>query len=669
MKRKIIFLSVILLSLCLISQASAQDTDLNANESSIESQETDVLTTTINSNNYTSEGIQKTINEAADGDTIYFNGSFELDKQIEVSKPVKIVGCDGASITSQDFSHINSFFNIQSTNVVLSNLIFKGGSLKGAVNWQGSEGVISNCDFRLCINKDGSGGAIVLSADNCNITDCTFTRNQASYGGAIWITGTNNRISQCSFKENFGQNSISYGGAVYSTCANLIIEYCNFTENYAADCGGAIVVKGEGSRIFYSKFNNNRLSESNKTGGGAVFSDAEGLTIDGCQFTGNQAPQSNGGAVVLGKYNTVEYSYFKDNSALLGKDIYTNSTPTVTENNFFIKYGEVINDLVYGISESKVDNLNHITHVKVDSKISFISAGIIFTYGTASDPVRIDVTGGSVVASNIKVLSKDKSKTVSAKISFSKNILSISGLPVGEYVLQVTTTPDDDHLETTSYLSINVKKATAVITAEKKTVAYKKGYKWEIKLTNSKTGKPISNMKMTLKVYTGKKVKTVTVKTNSKGIASYQTRKLSKGTHKVKVSANDGRYNFNTVLSSIKVIKQKAVKFKVQRTTGNDGALLSIQVLNKKTKKPINGVKVKLLIYNGKKLVKTVTLKTKKLGKFKGICGYSTNKLTVGTHKVKIMPNTIKYGGTATSSMKITKTAKKHRPWETKDTA
>ena len=72
-------------------------------------------------------------------------------------------------------------------------------------------------------------------------------------------------------------------------------------------------------------------------------------------------------------------------------------------------------------------------------------------------------------------------------------------------------------------------------------------------------------MEIALKIFTGKKFKTVTVKTNSKGIASFQTKKLSKGNHKVVVNGKHAGYNFNTVTTSIKVIKPKALKFKLKK--------------------------------------------------------------------------------------------------------
>ena len=94
-----------------------------------------------------------------------------------------------------------------------------------------------------------------------------------------------------------------------------------------------------------------------------------------------------------------------------------------------------------------------------------------------------------------------------AKITFSKNILTVSNLAVGMYTLCVTTTPDDRHNSVESELGITVKKATAVIKASKVTVALKSGAAWTIKIVDSKTGKPVANMKLTLKVYTGKKYK------------------------------------------------------------------------------------------------------------------------------------------------------------------
>lgn len=652
MSKKILFILLILVGICAISHVSAEDTlddgeTQTLNDNVVEevvgevSDDENPLKSTHNLNS--GEDIQAEIDSANEGDTIVLNGTFELSDAVKINKTINIIGHgDGATVKYPTaFISKPGFFVIDKTasNVVLSNIKFVSGDTSGnggAILWQGSDGLISDCSFDNCNAKGGVGGAIFLEANNCNVTNCKFNKNEAGKeGGAIMLNGE-----------------------------NCLIDNCTFNENRASKLGGAISITGsKGNKIIRSNFTGNYIKDSPdiiSVGGGAIYSYSQGLTIDKCIFNDNNALQSFGGAIILGENNRVQNSSFKGNFANLGRDIYSDYVSYLFSNYFLMEEGETKEDSIYG-NDLYVDSSNIFDIIKVDSKVTF-SAGMIFNYGaTGSIYVRVD--GGVMDTSKIQVLNHPE-----AKITFKNNLLTVSNLAVGNYVLRVTTIPDEYHNSVYRDLTVTVNKATAVIKASKVTVAYKKSGSWTLTLVDSRNNKPISNMLLTLKVYTGKKYKTVRVKTNSKGVASYQTKKLSKGTHKVKVSAQDSRYNFNTLSSSIKVIKQKAIKFKVQKTTAKDGAQLLIQVLNKKTKKPINGVKVKLLIYTGKKY-KIVTLKTKKNGKDKGICGFTTNKLTVGKHKVKILPNTIAYGGSATSSMTITKKAKSTRQWETKISA
>jgi hypothetical protein len=286
---------------------------------------------------------------------------------------------------------------------------------------------------------------------------------------------------------------------------------------------------------------------------------------------------------------------------------------------------------------------------------------MIFEYGD-SGTVYVTVEGGIIAPENITVIGHPE-----AKIIFKDNVLNVSNLAVGEYSLRVVTTPDEAHNSVESFLPITVKKATAVLKATKATVALKSGSSWSITLINSKTKKPIANMKLTLKVYTGSKYKTVTVKTNSKGVATYKTKSLSQGTHKIVVSAQHDGYSFNTLKSSISVIKPIPLTYKVKKTTNNKGGLLSITVYKKANKKPITGVLLKLFIYTGKKC-DTVLLKTTTQGKFSGVCGYGTNIFSAGNHKVVIKPVDIKYTGSTTSQLSISKSAKKFPAWTKKVT-
>lgn len=97
---------------------------------------------------------------------------------------------------------------------------------------------------------------------------------------------------------------------------------------------------------------------------------------------------------------------------------------------------------------------------------------------------------------------------------------------------------------------INVKKLTTYFTVKKaKTIVkapvvkakYKKSKKFKVTVKLDRYN-PLAKVKIKIKVYTGKKSKIYTVKTNRKGVASINTKKLKKGVHKVKISSADNNY-------------------------------------------------------------------------------------------------------------------------------
>lgn len=688
MEKKTAFFLLILMSIFLISNVSAvEDSDLIAAESDIDTQiieqndDLQVDDDLLSDVNPDYREIQNQIDSADEGATINLTGGeYTCDYLININKTITIDGNGSTIKYDGDNEFITPFFYVNRTasNVVIKNIKFIGGTsvFSGAIHWDGNNGIISNCTFTDCSARDddvGIGGAILIFGDNCTVTDSTFKGNNARLnGGAILCNGTGGFIRNCEFIGNSadGENNddgyYGFGGALVLWGNNYTVINSTFRNNRCTNYGGAIACLKDNNKIVECKFYDNVvLNEVSDVyapqGGGAIYSACDYLLVDNCTFIGNNASASNGGAISLSDNDTVKDSFFKGNHANLGNDLMYGSS--IIHNYFVLDYGEKELDAIkiMGVTVDDLLRLNNtFEKTKIDSSISF-SAGMIFTYG-ASGSIHVSVEGGKLEAKNIKVLNHPE-----AVISFSNDVLTVSNLAVGSYTLRVTTTPDEFHNPVNGDLSITVNKANAVIKASKVTVAYKKSSLWTMTIVDSRNNKPISNFKLTLKVYTGKKYKTVTVYTNAKGVASYQTKGLSAATHKIVVSAVDNSYNFNTFTSSIKVVKQTALKFKVKKKTIKTGASLSITVMNKKTKKALNGVKIKLLIYTGSKLTKTVVLKSMKKGKYKGVCGYGTNKLTVGTHKVKIVPYDIKYSGSASSKMKISKKAKKVPAWETKD--
>ena len=570
--------------------------------------------------------IQKQINSASSGDTIYLNGTYYgFGYPLVINKAINLVGIgEGAVLKANTNTNLKQCaIYVNSSNVIIDNLKIHNGC-------------------------DQWGGAIFFELDeHYSVVDGNIYRSYLAKCKQI-------TIKNCLFKDNSADGNHGYGGAICLWTEDSIVTNCTFTNNHCTDFGGAIYTNGMNNRITNCRFNynyiSNEISEEGLEicrGGGAIYSDCQSLIIDNCTFNDNSARESWGGALRIAASCSVQNSIFKDNVAQDAKAIYLgDKVITVFKSNIFsLQYKEDPNTLFKGVTADELKANNVFNKTRLDSTVKF-SAGMVYEYGDTGS-IYVTVDGGTIVKGKIKVLGHSE-----ANVDFKNNVITVNNLPVGVYTLRVTTVPDDDHLSVDEDLKVTVKKATASITGSKITVALKKGSIWTIKLVNSKSKKPISNMKLSVKVFTGKKSKTVTVTTNSKGEASYQTKKLSKGNHKAVVSAKDGRYNFNTLSSSIKVVKQTKLKFKVSYTKRVDSSTVMFRVY--KNGKAVNGIKLNLLIYDGKKVVKTIQLKSKTFKKKTGIAGYSTNELKAGKHKVVLVPVNIKYGGSVSGTLKLT---------------
>ena len=119
-----------------------------------------------------------------------------------------------------------------------------------------------------------------------------------------------------------------------------------------------------------------------------------------------------------------------------------------------------------------------------------------------------------------------------------------------------------------------VKKIPTKTEADKVAFKYKSKNYFKVKVENKYDDDiPIKNVKVKLKIYTGSKSKTYIVKTNSRGIAKFNTQNLKPGSHKVVITSADERYKiykvskiiigkqFSTVLKSksSKVLKTKDI--------------------------------------------------------------------------------------------------------------
>jgi len=165
--------------------------------------------------------------------------------------------------------------------------------------------------------------------------------------------------------------------------------------------------------------------------------------------------------------------------------------------------------------------------------------------------------------------------------------------------------------------------------------AYYKTSKY-FKVTIKKNGKAVKNLKLKLKVYTGKKTKIYTVKTNSKGVASFKTNKLSIGTHKVVVSSTNKNYKVSK--TSKIIIKKKSNTRTVSK--GNFKAAISEKLWKEAKRSPgmwdkqVQNTGIKK--YNGKTVKAFIFTYGNKLGVYWFDGTKQVAKKYVGTTTVKI---------------------------------
>ena len=171
------------------------------------------------------------------------------------------------------------------------------------------------------------------------------------------------------------------------------------------------------------------------------------------------------------------------------------------------------------------------------------------------------------------------------------------------------------------------------LSVSKLSTTYGSGKYFKVKAIDSKTKKPVVNVKLILKVYSGKKYKKITAATDSNGIAKYYASNLGIGTHKVTINVKDSKKFLSKMkYSSIKISKAK-LKISAPKITGyyKESKRYKITVKNRESKKPMKSIKVMIKVFTGKKY-KKYSLKTDK----KGIVSFNMKSLPKGKHKVVI---------------------------------
>ena len=375
------------------------------------------------------------------------------------------------------------------------------GTMGGAMN----NGNALRCTFESNkANVGGSGGATA----GTNVVDCTFTSNVAVSGGAM----SGGSATNCIFKYNSASSggAISNGGAVncsfYSNSASnggamdrCSATNCNFTNNRASSSGGAMYSgAGKTYPAENCRFINNTAKE-----GGATYQ----IAANNCEFIENTAT-NYGGAMYIG---TVSNCVFRGNKAgISGNDTYQTVYPkaTLKVSDFTSTYrsgdrlmfnlttddGKPIgnanitirvykdNDLLatyYALSGEgwivDIDAGNYIASCSVENQQYRVNqANATLTVNKADSTVSLTEVvynvgdfGRSVAtvtgAINITASVNGHSEAV---INITGNVITVSGLNFGDYILKVTTVPDANHnsVSNTTSVTVNKEDSSVVLT-------------------------------------------------------------------------------------------------------------------------------------------------------------------------------------------------------------
>ncbi len=260
-------------------------------------------------------------------DTVY-----TITERISVSKSIKKLTINGNSITidgdqQYGFLTINKGLNLTINELIVKNCYddWNGGAV--IYDFGGSNITLLNSFFENNIADDCSGGVLSQSTDNLAniiINNTTFKSNFASGdGGVIYINNpTNLSISNSIFEGNKANDEYSsQGGAIYqsnsgkSTPFFLTIENTKFTSNFAYYMGGSIYSKSNKVIINDSCFDNNYVTDSEDSYGGAIYVNT--VELNNCNFTENKASR-HGGAIIYDFNLTANDCNFTNNTAPIG---------------------------------------------------------------------------------------------------------------------------------------------------------------------------------------------------------------------------------------------------------------------------------------------------------------------------------------------------------------
>ena len=387
-----------------------------------------------------------------------------------------------------------------------------------------------NNNYQAATYFGNTKGKITLK-DQLNVYNSTFTATQKNCFLTIWDVALN--IEECKFTAN--------RGSIINSDSSVTVKNSEFTDNTAEN--GAVFEAVGNATVINSKFKGNTAQR-----GSIVYSytyPGYGDRIDDYVTFINSTVEDSlatveGGAIYAGCCNikliNTNISTQKNSK---GSQIYLKACNFDAVNS---NYGTVKKDLFK--IQATYSTIKTSTY---DSNKKFC---VSFAEKNGQEYTYV-----SYVKSIFKVYTGKKYKTYyydASKESQADAFFRItSDLSVGKH--KIVVSPNSKYYTfPEKTFTLTIKKAKTTVTAKKVTAKYKKSKYFKVTVKNKASGKVVSKLKIKIKVYTGKKYKTYTLKTNKKGVAKLNTKKLKRGTHKVVITSKNANYEISKK-SSIKI--------------------------------------------------------------------------------------------------------------------
>ena len=261
------------------------------------------------------------------------------------------------------------------------------------------------------------------------------------------------------------------------------------------------------------------------------------------------------------------------------------------------------------------ENAN-VTVKNLDSSIEFNNTSMVFDYG-ASASIGVAVLNGKI--GKVVVVGHDE-----ALINITGNVITVSNLNAGSYVLSVTTDPDEGYDAVNGTVAVTVNKLTTSIASTAVSAVYKDS-KYLIATLKDANGKAIAGVEISTSINGLKKLKT-----DKNGQVKWSVASLAPKTYSVVLTfAGNANYVKSTKKVTVKVAKATPKLTAKAKTFKKSVKTKKYDVVLKDNKgKAIKNAKLTLKV-NGKTYKATTNSKGKATFKITKLTKKGTQKATV----------------------------------------